>query len=134
MKSVRKVSRMTGETTLNITIDQDANQNTPIAVDVVAASDAKTLKDVSAMTAQAWIQKRTNFVRLHPNAVRVYSWEWVPGQEVAAVKIPQTALASGIILFANYQGPGEHSTILPPSGVVSIRFGPKDFQILPGRN
>lgn len=133
LKPVRKVSHLSGEVSIDVTIDADANQNTPVAVDILAVTDAKTLKDISAMSAQAWFQKRANYVRLHPSQLHVYSWEWVPGQEVAPLKIPQAALASGIILFAAYASPGEHSSVLPKSGVVRIELGPKDFKILPGR-
>jgi type VI secretion system protein len=133
LKPVRKVSHLSGEVSVDVSVDPDANQNMPVAVDILTVDDARTLKEISAMSAQAWFQKRANYVRLHPSELHVYSWEWVPGQEVAPLRIPQAALASGIILFAAYASPGEHSSALPKSGVVRIQLGAKDFKILPGR-
>ena len=48
---------------------------------------------------------------------------------VAAVKVPATGVADGVLLFANYLTPGPHSAVLPRSGTVPVTFGPNDFQV-----
>lgn len=129
MKPVRKVSRLGGEVSVNVTIDDHSNRDMPIAVDILAVADGKTLKDVAAMTAQQWFQKRSNYMRLHPSVLELYSWEWVPGQQVAPIRVPRTTVAAGIVLFANYATPGEHSAMLPANGTVRLDLGPQDLRI-----
>ena len=132
--SIRKVSHLSGKITLDAMVAPDANQNMPVAVDIVMVDDKKTLAEVSAFTAQAWFDKRTTYLRMHPTTLHVSSWEWIPGQQLASIKIPQTAVADGILLFANYSTAGDHNAVLPRSGTVRIEFGPKDFKILSNSN
>lgn len=124
---------MTGDINLNVTVDPEVNDNSPVAVDVVLVSDKTTLKELSALTAQAWFEKRKTLVRMHPSEIHVTSWEWVPGQEIASLKVPGTGIADGVLLFANYTSTGDHSSVLPRNGTIDIAFGPKDFKILPRR-
>jgi type VI secretion system protein len=131
---LRKASHLSGQIILDASIAPDANQNMPVAVDIVTIDDKKTLAEVSAFTAQTWFDKRTAYLRMHPTALHVSSWEWIPGQQLASIKIPQTAVADGILLFANYSTAGDHNAVLPRSGTVRIEFGPKDFKILSSTN
>lgn len=133
MKPVRSASHTTGGINLNVTLDPEVNDNSPVAVDVVLVSDKGILKELSALTAQAWFEKRKTLLRMHPSEIHVSSWEWVPGQEVATLKIPRTGIADGVLLFANYTSTGDHSSVLPRNGTIDIAFGPKDFEILPQR-
>jgi type VI secretion system protein len=131
MKPVRNVAHLKGETTLIVSIDPAVNGDAPIAVDVVTVHGSSTLKDVSKLTAQAWFQQRTTLLRMHPSDLHLTSWEWVPGQQVAPVRVLNTAVADGVVLFANYSTSGGHSVVLPLSGTVTIDFGPKDFKLSP---
>ncbi|WP_433964481.1 hypothetical protein [Tunturiibacter gelidiferens] len=131
---LRKVSHVSGQMTLDAMVAPDANQNMPVAVDVVMIDNKKTLAELSTFTAHAWFDKRTDYLRMHPNALHVSSWEWIPGQQLASIKISQTAAANGILLFANYSTAGDHNAVLPRSGTVHIEFGPKDFKILSNPN
>jgi type VI secretion system protein len=131
LKPARSAAHLTGETTVAPAITADANGNSPIAVDFVTVRGTVLLKEVSKLTAQAWYQQKTTLVRLHPADLTVSSWEWVPGEQVAAVKIPGTAVADGVLLFARYGTPGDHSALLPNSKTVAIEFGADDFKLMP---
>jgi type VI secretion system protein len=131
---MRKVSHVGGQMTLDASVAPDANQNMPVAVDVVAIDNKKTFAELSTFTAQAWFDKRTDYLRRHPKTLHVFSWEWIPGQQLASMKISQTAAANGILLFANYSTAGDHNAVLPRNGTVHIEFGPKDFKILSNSN
>jgi type VI secretion system protein len=133
MKPVRSASHTTGEIRLHVTLDPEVNDNSPLAVDVVLVSDKTVLKELSALTAQTWFEKRTTLLRMHASEIHVTSWEWIPGQEVATLKVPRTGIADGVLLFANYTSTGDHSSTLPRNGTIDIAFGPKDFKILPQR-
>ena len=133
MKPVRNVSHLKGETVLNVSIDPVANGNSPIAVDVVVVHGSNTLKEVSKLTAQAWFQQRTTLLRMHPADLHLTSWEWVPGQQVPPVRVPDTGVADGVVMFANYSTSGGHNALLPESGAATIQFGPDDFKLLSSR-
>lgn len=122
---------MKGDIFLAPAIDPDANGNSPIAVDVVSVHSAALLKEISKLTAQAWFQQKASLAQLHPGDLSTSSWEWVPGQALAQVKVPGTGVADGVLLFANYDTPGPHSAALPKTGTVAVDFGVTDFQVLP---
>ena len=129
MKPVRTVTHTKGHLSLNVELDPDLNQDAPLAVDVITVSGKKTVADVSTLTAQAYFQKRASLKSMHPSDLQVYSWEWVPGQQVAPVIIPGSEVYDEIFLFANYSTPGSHAAALPKSGSVTASFGPEDFKV-----
>lgn len=110
---------MKGEIYLAPATVPDANGNSPIAVDVVSVRGATLLKEVSKLTALAWFQQKTSLAQLHPGDLSTSSWEWVPGQAIAKVKVPGTGIADDVLLFADYATPGPHSATLPMSGTVA---------------
>lgn len=92
MKQARGVSHVKGEIYLAPATVPDANGNSPIAVDVVSVRGATLLKEVSKLTALAWFQQKTSLAQLHPGDLSTSSWEWVPGQAIAKVKVPEQVL------------------------------------------
>ncbi len=120
---------MRGELTLYVKLNPAANQNSPIAVDVVLAKDKDVLKLISAMSANAWFAQRTDFERSHPGKIQTISWEWVPGQDVGPVTVQGTGIANGVVLFAGYQTKGDHRALLPHGGHIAITFAADDFVI-----
>ena len=129
LRSTRKAAHVRGELTLDVQVKPEVNHNSPVAVDIVLAKDKDVLKLLSAMSAEAWFQQRTDFERSHPKKVQQISWEWVPGQDVGIVNVPGTGIANGVVLFANYQTKGDHRALLPQGGHVAITFAADDFVI-----
>ena len=129
MKPVRTVTHTKGHLLLNVDLDPDLNQDAPLAVDVISVSGKKTVVEISALNAQTYFQKRASLKSMHPSDLQVYSWEWIPGQQVAPLIIPGTEVYDGIFLFANYSTPGSHAAALPKSGSVTVAFGPEDFTV-----
>ena len=131
IRPVRKTAHLSGQLTLYVTVNPDANNDAPIAVDVVAVDDPKLLAEVSALTADVWFSKRRDIDKLHPGVLHVHSWEWVPGEQVPTAIVPATAVAAGVLLFAHYSTPGSHAAALPQSGEVRISFVAADFALIP---
>ncbi|HEY0006756.1 MAG TPA: hypothetical protein VGB17_18380, partial [Pyrinomonadaceae bacterium] len=75
-----------GESKLDLRVDvaQQANNNNPIAVDLVLVSDKKLLKELLKLSAAEWFEKRHQFRLDYPKetGLNAGSWEWVPGQVV----------------------------------------------------
>jgi type VI secretion system protein len=92
-----------GTMPFEVQIDHDANQNTPIAVDLVVVYDAKLLDKLESMNAETWFQKRTQFLADNAEMMSSWSWEWVPGQVVSELSVPYRAGAQQFVIFADYE-------------------------------
>ncbi len=126
-KPVRAVGLMQKDLVLAVTIDPDANDSSPVAVDVVAVDDKKTLDAIAALTAAEWFAKRNDFLRMKAKKITVLSREWVPGEVVPDVHVPGTLGKDGVLLFARYSTKGEHRAVLPAVGHVVLLLKAEDF-------
>lgn len=94
---------------VTITVVPGANDNTPVAVDIVAAADHDTLAAIQGISASQWFNARQQLQRDYPATLRVWSLELVPGSRYQTKDIPlRGAPAQGILLFAHYQSEGDH--------------------------
>jgi type VI secretion system protein len=115
---------------VTITAADDANQNSPVAIDLVFVREQALLDTLAATPATRWFTSRGDIVRSFPEGVGVISYELVPKQ---SVKVPdnlfKTQRALGVLAFANYPPPGEHRErlLLTAEGYL-VQLGPKGFK------
>jgi type VI secretion system protein len=109
----------------------DANQNSPLAVDLLVVSNEQALADALKLTAHDWFEKRAEFQRDHPKSYVSWSWEWVPGQDVPPQKLSFGVGARAGILFADYLSPGSHRVRFDPHQNVRLRLAATDFSLEP---
>jgi type VI secretion system protein len=114
---------------LNVTLSPDANQNNPVALDLVLVDDQTLLKQISGMPASQWFQQKTQVERDHPGLTQLKSWQWVPGQMVDPITIPIRPNVKGALIFAQYFSPGAHRAALKTKGHVAINFQTNDFTV-----
>jgi type VI secretion system protein len=130
---VKRASRTagvsTGRLSLSVAISSTANQNSPVAVDVLLIKDKSFLKTAQSLSAGDWFTKKLQIQRQFPKAMEVKSWEWVPGQTVAPITFGVPGDTRGAMMFANYASPGPHSAPLPMGGKVSIFLDDEDFTV-----
>ena len=121
--------------TLDLIVDvaPDANNNSPIAFDVVLATDKALVKKLLAMSAADWFNKREQIKRDYQGKIQVHSWEWVPGQDVGKVPVEVSVSVVGAVGFADYSTSGEHRAILPLSGPATIAFNKEDLSVSPAK-
>jgi type VI secretion system protein len=91
-----------GELVLNVTISADANQNSPLPVDLALVSDKGLLKTLAQMPVADWFAKRSQLQADHAKQLAVRSWEWVPGQAVGPVPVKVAPAVDGAVIFAEY--------------------------------
>ena len=93
-----------------------ANQNSPVAVDVLFVYDRDLLNTVLQMSANDWFAKREQLARDYPqqSGFTVWSWEWVPGQTVQPQALPLQPKARAGVIFARYRFSGEHRARFDP--------------------
>lgn len=119
--------------TMDIRVDiaPDANQNNPIAVDILLIEDATLLQQVLSMSATEWFAKREQVRADYPDSsgFRLWGWEWIPGQQVADIHIPYNIRAEGAVVFVRYFSGGTHRVRIDPFKNIVLSLKEKDFTI-----
>lgn len=129
--TTRARSLLGGRVDVRVTLSETANRNHPVAVDLVVVHSPELLERLLGMSARDWFAQRDQIQRdfLPGEDLDVWSWEWVPGQQVPEQEIPLSAGAEGGLVFADYRTPGAHRARFNPFSDVSIHFTETDFQI-----
>jgi type VI secretion system protein len=119
--------------TVAVNIAPDANRNQPIAVDLVEINDKDLSKDLAKMTAADWFQKRDQIEQDFPKSkyISVRSWEWVPGEVVADIKVPMRRPPRSILIFAKYSTPGPHRAALAADSPTILQLAREDVKAAP---
>jgi type VI secretion system protein len=124
-----------GTVDLKVQVEATANDNNPVAVDVLLVSDGDLLKQLLKMPAREWFDKRGQIKRDFPegNGLQSWSWEWVPGQHIPTQLLPLEPEARAMVIFANYLAPGEHRARWHPHEGVRVTLLDKNFTVAPLR-
>lgn len=107
-------SEAAGGRRLVVTIAPDANQNSPVAVDLVLVTNDKLLKLLQKLPVADWFQHRAEWELDNPKTLVVRSWQWIPGQTVAPIPLPLPGGVRGALVFANYNAPGALPVLVNP--------------------
>jgi type VI secretion system protein len=113
---------------LRVAVAPDANDRTPVPVDVVFVWDNELLEKVGALTAADWFAAKPQFRQDDPlhRALTVCEWEWVPGQAVPDIDLTVPVAARrwirGVFLFTNYRAAGAHRLTVTPGTVAQIEL------------
>lgn len=114
---------------VTVVASSDANQDSPVAVDLVFVREPALLEVLNTTPAAKWFATRADLQRAFPEGVGVVSLEVVPGQTLRLTdhaRIHQLALE--VLAFAGYPPPGEHRLRLQPTaGHYLLQLGPKGF-------
>lgn len=105
-------TRAGGELVLNVTISTDANQNSPLPVDLALVSNKELLKTLAQMPVADWFAKRSQLQADQAKELAVKSWEWVPGQAVGPVPVKVAPAVDGAIIFAEYSSPSAKAIVV----------------------
>lgn len=126
---VRTRALLGGKLRLTVEIAEDANRNSPIAVDLVMIHDEKLFERLMGLTAAEWFDKRDQIQRdaIVGEDFEIWSWEWVPGQEVPSQSLPIRARTEGAVIFAHYDTPGPHRLRFEPFEDIAITLNKTGF-------
>ena len=116
---------------LTLSAASNANQNSPVAVDVVMVLDEAMLARVTELTAAKWFGARADLQKTFPQSLSYLSWELVPGQ---TIRVPAGAIGSprvaAVLVFANYTTPGANRVRVEDlKGAVIARFDIQSFDV-----
>lgn len=109
----------------------NANQNSPVAVDVVMVLDDAMLARLAELPASKWFGARADLQKTFPQSLAYHSWELVPGQ---TIRVPASAIGSprvaAVLVFANYTTPGANRVRVEDlKGAVIARFDIQSFDV-----
>ena len=118
---------------MKVVVSPRANNNNPVAVDLVLVKDKKLLKELMKISAGEWFERRNQYRADFPKEVGLDAgrWEGVPGQAVKIEPIPFKFKAAGGLVFANYFSPGAHRAVIDPGKPIVITLGVEGISVRP---
>ena len=127
VKVPKKIPGTSGEAKLDVKVhvSPKANNNNPVAVDLVLVSDKKLLQELMKMSASEWFEKRNQVLLDYPKETELAAgrWEWVPGKEVKVDRVRVKYEVTGGVIFANYFNAGTHRAPIDPRKGILITLG-----------
>lgn len=100
----------------------EANDRSPVAVDVVVVTDRALVEPVSKLAAAQWFDTRGQLLLDHPRGLQVTSLEPVPGQRLPWRRVRWRGKAVAAFVFAAYPTPGSHRVRVDPFPWVVIHL------------
>ena len=127
VKVPKKIPGTSGESKLDVKVhvSPKANNNNPVAVDLVLVSDKKLLQELMKMSASEWFEKRNQVALDYPKETGLAAgrWEWVPGQQVQVDRVTVKFEVVGGVVFANYFNAGAHRAPIDPRKGILVTLG-----------
>lgn len=113
-----------GQVLIDITVEPDANRNSPVAMDLLIVYDEALLSQLLKLTAKEWFTQRDQIKKDHleDSGLETWEWEWVPGQLVPPLELPLKPDAEGAIVFVDYLSAGAHRFRVDPFEDQMIHF------------
>ena len=130
-KAIRPASKLA----IKVDVSPKANNNNPVALDLVLVKDKKLFLELKKISAAEWFEKRNQYKLDYPKELGLSagSWEWVPDQAVKIDPMPFKDKFAGGLVFANYFTPGAHRAVIDPTKAVVITLGPDDISVTVGK-
>jgi type VI secretion system protein len=113
--------------TVAFKVDATANDDTPVAVDLVMVGKKDIVDTIGQLSAADWFARKNQLSRDYPDQIAVMDWELVPGQGVPATKVKPDRKAWAAYFFANYAAPGAHRAAVTNLHDVDVTLGQDDL-------
>jgi type VI secretion system protein len=116
---------------VTLTAANNANRNSPVAVDIVFITDNAVVEKLIDLTSAKWFSSRADLAKTYPKVLTYKSWELVPGQvlniETSTLEAPRVAAA---LVFADYATPGSHRVRIEEfKNRLVVRMDADDFTV-----
>lgn len=127
--------RLTGPQPLkriSIIADEQANNASPVAVDIVIVRERKVFDILSNLRAGEWFNAKSDLLRQYQQRLVVYSWEIVPGQKIERPEpLNNQREIVGTLIFADYAGDKAYRSDISGTKTVRVQLGRDDFSVNP---
>jgi len=116
--------------TILIMATPDANDHSPISLDIVMTSSPYLLDHLMTLDAKTYFAGRQQILRDFPRQVLIANWEVPPGHTVEEGLSSLHDPIVGAVLFANYMTRGIHRMFVPKTHLLKVQLNKNDFEIL----
>lgn len=116
-----------GQLPMHVIVAPQANEDSPVAVDVVVVYDRKLLDDLLKLPASEWFAAKKQFIADHGRKIDVQGWEWVPGQKVESISLDYRPGAKEVVVFADYHTEGAHRVVVQPQQPFRLLLEERDL-------
>lgn len=118
---------------LSFLVDESANNNSPLPVELILVTEPELIPIVSALSAEQWFAQRKGLLQTSPSGLIVQGIELVPGKSlrIDRTNLPQQRVL-GAFLFMNFLSTADHRLSLnPKASAVIVQIGPTDSTLTP---
>ncbi|MBC8145931.1 MAG: hypothetical protein H7X80_10125 [bacterium] len=107
-----------------------ANDERPLAVDIIYAYDEDMMKELMKLSARDWFERKEQILSDNPgdDMLEVFSYEWTPGT-TRTVNLPLRGGTEGGVMFVNYYYDGAFRHRLDLFTDVEIAFEHHEFAV-----
>lgn len=117
---------------MRIEVAPQANDDSPVAVDLVVAYSDVALARLATIAPSDWFDQRESLLATFPNQIKVVGWELVPGQHVPRQLLPfQTSGAVGALVLARYHGRAAQREAVGALPAVLVTLGRDSMSVHP---
>lgn len=115
---------------VSIIADKDANYNSATELDLVVVNESGLVKELGAISAKVYFEKKEEFQRQNAGKIKVWHWEPVPGKKKDNIDIDfEEFQPEGAFVFAKYNNNLENRVLLKPASEITIWLKRTFFQI-----
>ncbi len=125
----RARSMFGGQLPIQVTILPNANEDSPLAVELIVVYEDKIVDKLLEKKAREWFAGRDQFLRDYADDVDSWKWEWIPGQEVRPIELTYGIGAKRVVLFADYLTPGDHRATIDPQRPFRLVLGQSEIEL-----
>lgn len=117
---------------LEVIAAPDANQESPVPVDLVLLRSEPLVALIAGLTARQWFDQRSQLLRDHPKDLDYRAWEFVPGQVATIDEFPfESRKGVALFVFADYLSEGAHRVRVDPLEKFRLRLEAGGFVVEP---
>ena len=114
---------------IGVSLAADLNSDQPLAVDMIVVCRDSRKTAFQTMTVKDWFASRQDY--LNPDFkdpdISVYSWEWVPGQELPEGVTIDSHKSCTIYVFANYASEEKTKAVMKGKAPFVLHFDRENF-------
>ena len=114
---------------VSLSVAAGANNDYPLAIDVVLVTDEALAQKLMGMTARDWFNARNGLRKAYPDAISIDSVELAPGESIKlSDKRWSGRRVAAALVFADYLVAGPHlARVDALRGRVQLDFGASEF-------
>lgn len=115
---------------VSFNVQDKANNDTAVALDLVILYDKTLIKTFLALSASDYFKKKKQLILDYPIQMQVKSWEIVPAQKITPYSVKFShPLPQAAFFYANYSTAGDHRQRIGDQKGIQVVLGKTDMSL-----